>query len=302
MIQGLELLLIEKSPDFLVILNGELKVVMASAGLRSAVPLVTPGMEFARSLDEVSKERFTQALSLDREATGALALELVHRGRERLVSALYRFYGLERPYIAGVGRESATSPEMVDQVDALRRRYQESVSQLASLTGRLRELAMIDSLTGVLNRRAFLDHADGEWVRHRRHNHALACAMVDIDGFKKINDTFGHAAGDAVLQHIGTLLRATLRASDLPARLGGDEFIALMPETNIEGAISLGERLLGQLAARPLNVLDQSIHTTLSIGVASAEGCNSLEELMAKSDGALYRAKKEGRARVCKAE
>ena len=75
-----------------------------------------------------------------------------------------------------------------------------------------------------------------------------------------------------------------------------------MPETNIEGAISLGERLLGQLAARPLNVLDQSIHTTLSIGVASAEGCNSLEELMAKSDGALYRAKKEGRARVCKAE
>ena len=68
------------------------------------------------------------------------------------------------------------------------------------------------------------------------------------------------------------------------------------------GTFSLGERLLGQLAARPLNVLDQSIHTTLSIGVASAEGCNSLEELMAKSDGALYRAKKEGRARVCKAE
>jgi diguanylate cyclase (GGDEF)-like protein len=302
LIQGLEPLLIERSPDFLVVLDGELKVVKASAGLRSAVPLVAPGVEFTRSLDDASQERLRQALALDREATGALALELVHRGRERLVSASYRFFALERPFVAGVGRESATSPELVDQVDALRRRYQESVSQLASLTGRLRELAMIDSLTGVLNRRAFLDQADGEWVRHRRHNHALSCAMVDVDGFKKINDTFGHAAGDAVLQHIGALLRATLRGSDLPARLGGDEFIALMPETNIEGALSLGERLLGQLGARPLSVLDQSLPTTLSIGVAGAEGCNSLEELMAKADGALYRAKKEGRARVCRAE
>jgi diguanylate cyclase (GGDEF)-like protein len=301
-IKGLESLLIDRSPDFLLILDGELKVVRASAGLRAAVPLVSPGAEFLRSLDDASQARLRQALALDHEATGALALELVHRGRERLVSASYRFFGLERPYVAGAGRESATSPEMVDQVDALRRRYQESVSQLASLTGRLRELATVDSLTGVLNRRAFLDHADGEWVRHRRHNHALSCAMVDVDGFKKINDTFGHAAGDALLQHIGALLRATLRASDLPARMGGDEFVALMPETNIEGAIALAERLLSRLGTRPISVLDQSLAATLSVGVAGAEGCDSLEELMAKADGALYRAKKEGRARVCRAE
>jgi diguanylate cyclase (GGDEF)-like protein len=302
LIHALEPLLIDRSPDFLVVLDGDLKVVRASAGLRAAVPLVSAGEEFLRSLDDPSQARLRQALALDREGTAALNLELVHRGRERLVSASYRFFALERPYLGGVGRESATSPELVDQVDALRRRYQESVSQLASLTGRLRELAMIDSLTGVLNRRAFLDHADGEWVRHRRHNHALSCAMVDVDGFKKINDTFGHAAGDAVLQHIGALLRATLRASDLPARMGGDEFMALMPETNLEGAIALGERLLGRLSARPIVVLDQTLATTLSVGVSSAEGCNSLEELMAKADGALYRAKKEGRARVCRAE
>src|SRR5206468_12612730 len=101
----------------------------------------------------------------------------------------YRFFGVERPYLAAVGRESASSAGLVDQVEVLRRRYHESVSQLASLTGRLRELAMIDSLTGVLNRRAFLDHADGEWVRHSRHNPALRCAMVDVDGFKTISDT-----------------------------------------------------------------------------------------------------------------
>ena len=299
--QGLDALLIERSPDFLVILDAELRVVKASAGLRSSVPIVAPGESFVRSLDEPSQERLRQALTMHQDGTFSLSLELVHRGRERLISTAYRFYGVERPYFAGVGRESATSSELVDQVDVLRRRYHESVSQLASLTGRLRELAMIDSLTGVLNRRAFLDHADGEWVRHRRHGHALACAMIDVDGFKKINDTFGHAAGDAVLQHIGALVRATLRASDLPARLGGDEFIALMPETNLEGAMATAERLLGRVAARPLTVLDQSFATTLSIGVAGAESCASLEELMARADAALYRAKKEGRARVCRA-
>jgi diguanylate cyclase (GGDEF)-like protein len=300
-VQGLDALLIERSPDFLVILDAELRVVKASAGLRSSVPLVASGESFVRSLDEPSQERLRQALTMHQDGTFSLSLELVHRGRERLISTAYRFYGVERPYFAGVGRESATSSELVDQVDVLRRRYHESVSQLASLTGRLRELAMIDSLTGVLNRRAFLDHADGEWVRHRRHGHALACAMMDVDGFKKINDTFGHAAGDAVLQHIGALVRATLRASDLPARLGGDEFIALMPETNLEGAMATAERLLGRVAARPLTVLDQNFATTLSIGVAGAEGCASLEELMARADAALYRAKKEGRARVCRA-
>jgi len=278
-------------------------VIKASAGLRSAVPLVAPGEDFARSLDEPSQARFRQALAIDAQGGSlSLSLELLHRGRERMITSAYRFFGLEKPYVAGVGREAASSSELVDQVEALRRRYHESVSQLASLTGRLRELAMIDSLTGVLNRRAFLDHADGEWVRHRRHDHPLACAMIDVDGFKKINDTFGHAAGDAVLQHIGALVRATLRASDLPARLGGDEFIALMPETGIEGATATAERLLARVAARPLSVLDQSLETTLSIGVAGAEGCQSLEELMAKADQALYRAKKEGRARVCRAE
>jgi diguanylate cyclase (GGDEF)-like protein len=294
-------LLIERSPDFLVVLDGELRVVKASSGLRSAVPLVVPGEDFLRSLDEPSQARLRQSLSLHDGVSFSISLELVHRGRERLISTAYRFYGVERPFLAGVGRESASS-ELVDQVDVLRRRYHESVAQLASLTGRLRELAMHDSLTGVLNRRAFLDQADGEWVRHRRHNHTLACAMLDVDGFKKINDTFGHAAGDAVLQHIGALVRATLRASDLSARLGGDEFIALMPETNLEGAVATAERLLNRVMSRPLTVLDQSFATTLSIGVAGAEGCSSLEELMARADRALYRAKKEGRSRVCKVE
>src|SRR5438309_807069 len=265
----------------------------------AAVALVEPGMEFGRSLDEPSRTRFEQAMGLERDATQAFALELTHRGRDRLVPATYRFFELEGPLVAGLGREMPVTEGLADQVEALKRRHSEMLAQLAAMTGRLRELARNDSLTGLFNRRAFLDQGDNEWVRHRRHRHPLACAALDVDGFKRINDNFGHAAGDAVLQHIGALLRATLRASDLPARLGGDEFVALMPETEIAGAAALGERLLERVQQQPLIVLDQSLVASLSIGIASADGCNSLEELLAKADQALYRAKKEGRARVC---
>ena len=118
------------------------------------------------------------------------------------MATTWHFYALDRPNVAGVGRETAHGSDLADQVEVFKRRYQESLSQLASLTGRLRELATIDSLTGVLNRKAFLDAADSEWVRHRRHRHSLSCAMLDVDAFKKVNDSFGHAAGDAMLQHI----------------------------------------------------------------------------------------------------
>jgi diguanylate cyclase (GGDEF)-like protein len=305
LVESLETSFVDLCPDFAVVLDSELRVLRASEGLRSAVPLCAQGAEFVRSIDEPSEQRLRQAITLGHEGAEALGVELVHRGRERLVTAAWRFYGAgpeSAPVTFGIGREIGQGQDLADQVEAYRRRYQESMSQVASLTGRLRELATIDSLTGVLNRRAFLDKADGEWVRHRRHRNPLACAMLDVDGFKKVNDNFGHAAGDALLQHIGALLRTTLRASDLPARLGGDEFVALMPETRLDGAVVLSERVLARLSAHPLTALDQSITATASIGVASAEGCNSLEELLAKADASLYAAKKAGRARVIRAD
>jgi diguanylate cyclase (GGDEF)-like protein len=295
---------VDRCPDFAVVLDRDFKVIRASTGLRSAVALSAPGELFARTLDTESERRFRQLVAFDRDAAAApIGIELLHRGHERIISASWRFFGLEaRQQLGGIGRESSTGMDLADQVDGLRRRYQESVNQLASLTGRLRELAMVDALTGVLNRRAFLDQADGEWVRHQRHKNPLSFLMLDVDGFKKVNDTYGHAAGDALLQHIGALLRATLRATDLPARLGGDEFCALMPETNLDGATILAERFIARLASQPLVALDQNISASVSIGVANADGCASLDELMAKGDAALYSAKKAGRARVTRAE
>jgi diguanylate cyclase (GGDEF)-like protein len=296
---------IECCPDFAVILDREHRVVRASAGLREAVALCAPGEFFSRSLDAESERRFLHLASAGRDAASApIGVELVHRGHQRLVNASWRFFDLDKSAagtLGGIGREMP-GEDLAAQTDGLKRRYQESVSQLASLTGRLREMAMVDSLTGVLNRRAFLDQAAIEWSRARRSKTQLSFLMIDLDGFKQVNDTLGHAAGDSLLQHIGALLRTTLRGSDIPARLGGDEFAALIPETGIEGAVRLGERFLGRLASQPLRTVDQEVSASVSIGAATALDCASLEEMMAKADAALYNAKKQGRARVCKAD
>ncbi len=297
-----ESILIERCPDFIVVLDRGLCVIEASASLRSAVPLASPGREFALSLDDDSAGRLIAALSGDQEGTSRLPLDLVHRGRERLIATSYRFYPLEHPRLAGVGREGGAGAGMVDQVETLNRRYQESLAQLASLTGKLRELATTDSLTGLFNRRAFMDRADSEWQRHTRYKTTLGCVMVDVDHFKDVNDTFGHAAGDAVLQHVGALLRAALRTSDLSARLGGDEFVALMPDSSLEGAFALGERIVLRLLGRPLTGLPREVRVTVSVGVATSAGCDSLDALFARADRALYQAKQAGRGCVVKDE
>ena len=292
--------LIDRCPDFFVVLDGELRILEACAALRAAVPMATVGGEFSLSLDEESGARLIAALSSDREGTSRLPLELTHRGRERLIPISYRFYPLEHPLIAGVGREGAGDAGLVEQVATLNRRYQESLAQLASLTGKLRELATTDSLTGLFNRRAFMDRAETEWARHLRYKHPVGCVMLDVDHFKQVNDTHGHAAGDAVLQHVGALMRASLRTTDLSARVGGDEFMALMPDTTMEGAFSMAERLLMRLLGRPLAGLERDVRVTASIGVATSEGCATIDELFSRTDKALYQAKSAGRGCVVK--
>jgi diguanylate cyclase (GGDEF)-like protein len=282
------------------VLDRELRVIEASAALRSAVPLASPGNEFALSLDEESAARLMAALASDQEGTSRLPLDLVHRGRERLIPTSYRFYPLEHPAVAGIGREGAHDAVLVDQVATLNRRYQESLAQLASLTGKLRELATTDPLTGLFNRRAFMDRAEAEWARHVRYKHPLGCVMIDVDHFKEVNDNHGHAAGDAVLQHVGALIRASLRTTDLSARIGGDEFVALMPDTTLDGAYALGERLLMRLFGRPLTGLGREVRVTLSIGVATSDGAETLDALFAHADRALYQAKQTGRGCVVK--
>lgn len=159
----------------------------------------------------------------------------------------------------------------------------------------LEEAASRDRLTGAWNRRHFEEVAAAEMSLARRRRLPLALIIVDLDHFKRINDTFGHPAGDAVLAGTVTALRPVLRASDVLVRWGGEEFLVLAPATNLEGALRLGERLRAALAATAFPGAEP---ITLSAGVAEYLHDEDVGAWVARADRALFRAKAGGRDQV----
>jgi diguanylate cyclase (GGDEF)-like protein len=162
-----------------------------------------------------------------------------------------------------------------------------------------KHLAEHDGLTGVLNRRAAQSRLDEAFSESRRFTSALAVFFLDIDHFKAINDTHGHAAGDAVLIAVSKRIVSQLRASDVVGRWGGEEFVAILPGASAEIARAMGERIRRAIEAEPIRVEDAAIRVTVSVGVAMLDARNrDSADLVQLADEALYRAKKMGRNRV----
>lgn len=164
----------------------------------------------------------------------------------------------------------------------------------------LRESASVDGLTGLANHKSFLERLSVEFNRAQRYGSELSLVMIDVDTFKEINDTFGHVAGDAVLKEIAGILKANLRQSDLAARYGGDEFALILPETNLEKAYKVGEKLRSIVERTAISPkAGAKPAATLSVGVGSFN--SSMAEplaLVQKADEALYLAKESGRNRT----
>jgi len=156
-----------------------------------------------------------------------------------------------------------------------------------------------DPLTGLNNRRSALEELQNRFDLSQRHNRPLAVIMCDLDHFKLINDTLGHGAGDLVLEEFGQRVRSNLRTTDLAGRIGGEEFLLILPETEMEGALLLAERLRAATAEVPFELQPESLRVTCSLGVAqrTAEDRDG-GVLLARADGALYAAKRGGRDRV----
>jgi two-component system, cell cycle response regulator len=160
--------------------------------------------------------------------------------------------------------------------------------------------AITDPLTGLYNRPYVAEALERECRRGRRYGSPLACLMLDVDGFKECNQKYGHLEGDGVLRQVAAAIRHTVRDIDIPARLGGDEFCIVAPETGLEGAIQLGERLRFAIAAMELSAGGQSFAITASIGVFSPATMNQMRPstLLDHAEAALRKAKADGRNRV----
>jgi hemerythrin len=195
---------------------------------------------------------------------------------------------------------SERNRELIDLNRTLETKVDERTRSLSTANKVLEQMALTDILTGLPNRRSAMTWLDQQWSESTRHGSALACMMIDADGFKKINDQFGHDAGDEVLRQLAKQIRYALRTDDVVCRLGGDEFLVLCPGTPLDGALHAAETVRREIAMLHVSVGDGGEWLgSISVGVAvRTEAMHGTEDLIKAADDAVYLAKRNGRNRV----
>jgi diguanylate cyclase (GGDEF)-like protein len=177
---------------------------------------------------------------------------------------------------------------------------EQALREAEELKRRYHQLSIVDELTGLHNRRFFLSEAGSALALAARHRHSFSLLMIDLDHFKNINDVFGHAMGDRVLQIASALFKAQIRDGDILARYGGEEFVLALANTDEQGALQMAERILESLRTLQLNAGEHPLHITASIGIATldpdrAHRQDRLEQMLRQADQALYYGKSSGR-------
>ena len=179
---------------------------------------------------------------------------------------------------------------------------EDHIQELEAKLAHMSELIREDQLTGSLNRRGLNDIFEREAGRADRRGTPLCAAMLDLDNFKKLNDTHGHATGDIALVHLVRIVKKTLRTIDVIARYGGEEFFIVMPETTLEEAAQAMARVQRELTTHFFSANDQRLFITFSAGVAQRAQHETQESFVKRADKAMYEAKKSGKNRVVKAK
>lgn len=180
-------------------------------------------------------------------------------------------------------------------------RLKDHDQRLTQLNERLQQLAHTDEATGLFNKRRLFERLEMEIARAKRYREVFCCLMLDIDDFKKVNDTYGHQAGDEVLRQTGALLQHSLRRTDFIARYGGEEFTIILPRTNSAGAQRAAENLRSTFMSHKFVIPSTHVRLTVSIGIACCASFGHLEaqQIINQSDTALYQAKRNGKNQVC---
>lgn len=175
------------------------------------------------------------------------------------------------------------------------------ISEQKALENQLREMAEIDFLTGLFNRRYFFERTEKEVCRSKRYDHPVSMIILDIDHFKKVNDQFGHPAGDKVLKEVGQICQEAIRDTDFAGRIGGEEFAVILIESDLDAAHLVAERIRSRVASNAFKLEGQWIQCTISAGISRfILQEDDLETFMKRADDALYRAKRTGRNQTCK--
>lgn len=249
-------------------------------------------------------------------ATGRLDERITihtHDEMDRLVAA---FNGMQTSLAASEREKREAYDAMMRARDELEIRVEQRTADLKEINARLnseiaermrvekvlQEAAMTDPLTGLPNRRTMTDHMQHEIIRSRRGKTPLTVLMLDLDHFKKVNDAYGHDAGDAVLIEMGQRTKELIRGQDLLARWGGEEFIILLPETPLAGGVIVAEKICKRIAGEAFAIPGAMVNLTVSIGVAALADDQQAEEMIKSADVALYDAKRLGRNRVVAAD
>lgn len=198
--------------------------------------------------------------------------------------------------------EDARDERLQERYDALMLHVVEMEKETERVKAHMEEerlKARTDTLTGLPNRAAYDDHLNKEFERWVRYQQGFSVAVGDLDFFKRINDTYGHLAGDKVLRLVSRVLVKNLRSSDFIARFGGEEFVILMPSTTAEEGEKAIEKLRQAISKSPFNFHGQPVTITISFGVTQTQESDTKDALFDRADAALYKAKQEGRNRIC---
>jgi diguanylate cyclase (GGDEF)-like protein/PAS domain S-box-containing protein len=274
--------LVERMRDGVIVLDPYKRIVDFNPAAREILGLSnteTPGKFVGRTLPALSQ--FLFHLIDSPNARSELGLKVMGEPANYEVSSMQLFNRLGSPMGHLVVFRDITEQKRTEE--------------------KLYQMARTDYLTGILNRRAFFELATPEMERSRRYHHSLAFVLIDVDNFKKVNDTYGHLVGDQVLQNLASLLQQGLREMDKLARYGGEEMVIMLPETDAQGAWQTAERLRQTVERAAVQTPKGAVKVTLSLGVTAYQldsDDETVDRLLGKADQALYQAKRQGRNRV----
>jgi diguanylate cyclase (GGDEF)-like protein len=218
------------------------------------------------------------------------------------VSVLRRLMALRNSVVSrAAGSPVPVDDDGQDEIGDLARSLRHFIEQIGLKEDELRLLAATDALTGLANRREFMARGQGEMTRAHRYGTNVCVLMMDIDHFKRVNDTWGHGVGDDVIRQVAATAVEAFRIVDVIGRIGGEEFAVLLPETSLDGALVAAERMRANVESRKVVTADaRNLTVTISIGVAQmTQDEQTLSHLLGRADTALYDAKQLGRNRVC---